>query len=209
MVGLVRGSGSGKSTAISLLERFYDPVNRDILLDRHNIKKLQLKWLRSHIGLVNQEPIIFATSIRENILFGKEDASMELVIKAAKAASVHDFIVKLPNGYETQVGQLGLQLLGGQKQRVAIARALIRDPKILLLNEVMSALDAHSEKIVQEALDHASHERTTIIVAHRPSTIRKADLIVVVQSGRVIESGSHNELIQMNNGAGGAYKKMV
>ncbi|KAG4215122.1 hypothetical protein ERO13_A01G157900v2 [Gossypium hirsutum] len=180
--------GSGKSTAISLLERFYDPVNGDILLDGHNIKKLQLKWLRSHIGLVNQEPI----------LFGKEDASMELVIKAAKAASVHDFIVKLPNGYETQVGQLGLQLSGGQKQRVAIARALIRDPKILLLNEATSALDAQSEKIVQEALDHASHGRTTIIVAHRPSTIR-----------RVIESGSHNELIQMNNGAGGAYKKMV
>ncbi|TYJ49973.1 hypothetical protein E1A91_A01G171800v1 [Gossypium mustelinum] len=198
MVGLVGGSGSGKSTAISLLERFYDPVNGDILLDGHNIKKLQLKWLRSHIGLVNQEPILFATSIRENILFGKEDASMELVIKAAKAASVHDFIVKLPNGYETQVGQLGLQLSGGQKQRVAIARALIRDPKILLLNEATSALDAQSEKIVQEALDHASHGRTTIIVAHRPSTIR-----------RVIESGSHNELIQMNNGAGGAYKKMV
>ncbi|PPR92569.1 hypothetical protein GOBAR_AA28102 [Gossypium barbadense] len=180
------------------LKVFYDPVNGDILLDGHNIKKLQLKWLRSHIGLVNQEPILFATSIRENILFGKEDASMELVIKAAKAASVHDFIVKLPNGYETQVGQLGLQLSGGQKQRVAIARALIRDPKILLLNEATSALDAQSEKIVQEALDHASHGRTTIIVAHRPSTIR-----------RVIESGSHNELIQMNNGAGGAYKKMV
>ncbi|TYH88608.1 hypothetical protein ES332_D01G199100v1 [Gossypium tomentosum] len=209
MVGLVGGSGSGKSTAISLLERFYDPVNGDILLDGHNIKKLQLKWLRSQMGLVNQEPILFATSIKENILFGKEDASMELVIKAAKAASAHDFIVKLPNGYETQVGELGLQLSGGQKQRVAIARALIRDPKILLLDEATSALDAQSEKIVQEALDHASHGRTTIIVAHRLSTIRKVDLIAVVQSGRVIESGSHDELIQMNNGAGGAYKKMV
>ncbi|KAK8582901.1 hypothetical protein V6N13_069667 [Hibiscus sabdariffa] len=209
MVGLVGGSGSGKSTTVSLLERFYDPINGDILLDGHNIKKLQLKWLRSQMGLVNQEPILFATSIKENILFGKEGASMELVVNAAKAANAHDFIVKLPDGYETQVGQFGLQLSGGQKQRIAIARALIRDPKILLLDEATSALDAQSEKIVQEALDHASQGRTTIIVAHRLSTIRKADLIAVLQSGRVIESGSHDELIQMNNGVGGAYKKMV
>ncbi|XP_022775612.1 putative multidrug resistance protein [Durio zibethinus] len=209
MIGLVGGSGSGKSTVISLLERFYDPINGDILLDGRKIKKLELKWLRSQMGLVNQEPILFATSIKENILFGKEGASMELAIRAAKAANAHDFIVKLPNGYETQVGQLGLQLSGGQKQRVAIARALIRDPKILLLDEATSALDAQSEKIVQEALDHASQGRTTIIVAHRLSTIRKADLIAVLRSGRVIESGSHDDLIQMNNGEGGAYKKMV
>ncbi|XP_038994067.1 ABC transporter B family member 15-like [Hibiscus syriacus] len=208
-VGLVGGSGSGKSTTISLLERFYDPINGDILLDGHNIKKLQIKWLRSQMGLVNQEPILFATSIKENILFGKEGASMELVVKAAKATNAHDFIVKLPDGYETQVGQFGLQLSGGQKQRIAIARALIRDPKILLLDEATSALDAQSEKIVQEALDNASQGRTTIIVAHRLSTIRNADLIAVIQSGRVIESGSHDELIQMNNGVGGAYKKMV
>ncbi|KAK6242192.1 hypothetical protein SCA6_007581 [Theobroma cacao] len=209
MVGLVGGSGSGKSTVISLLERFYDPNNGDIILDGCKIKKLQLKWLRSQMGLVNQEPILFATSIKENILFGKEGASMELVIRAAKAANAHDFIAKLPNGYETQVGQFGVQLSGGQKQRVAIARALIRDPKILLLDEATSALDAQSEKIVQEALDHASQGRTTIVVAHRLSTIRKADLIAVLQSGRVIESGSHDELIQMKNGEGGAYKKMV
>ncbi|XWS34691.1 hypothetical protein CRYUN_Cryun21dG0059200 [Craigia yunnanensis] len=209
MIGLVGASGSGKSTVISLLERFYDPINGDILLDGRKIEKLQLKWLRSQMGLVNQEPILFATSIKENILFGKEGASTELVIRAAKAANAHDFIVKLPNGYETQVGQFGLQLSGGQKQRVAIARALIRDPKILLLDEATSALDAQSEKIVQEALDHASQGRTTIIVAHSLSTIRKADLIAVLQSGRVIESGSHNELMQMNNGEGGAYKKMV
>ncbi|OMO81542.1 hypothetical protein COLO4_23523 [Corchorus olitorius] len=209
MVGLVGGSGSGKSTVISLLERFYDPINGDILLDGCRIKKLELKWLRSQMGLVNQEPILFATSIKENILFGKEGASMELVIKAAKAANAHDFIEKLPDGYETQVGQFGLQLSGGQKQRVAIARALIRDPKILLLDEATSALDAQSEKIVQEALDHASQGRTTIVVAHRLSTIRKADLIAVLQSGKVIESGSHDELIQMNGGEGGAYKKMV
>ncbi|KDP26713.1 hypothetical protein JCGZ_17871 [Jatropha curcas] len=208
-VGLVGGSGSGKSTIISLLERFYDPTRGDILLDGYKIKKLELQWLRSQMGLVNQEPVLFATSIKENILFGKEGASNELVVKAAKAANAHEFILKLPDGYETQVGQFGVQLSGGQKQRIAIARALIRDPKILLLDEATSALDAESERIVQEALDNASVGRTTIIVAHRLSTIRGAHLIVVLQSGRVIESGSHNELMQMKNREGGAYSKMV
>ncbi|KAJ4710965.1 ABC transporter B family protein [Melia azedarach] len=178
-VGLVGGSGSGKSTVISLLERFYDPVNGDIFLDGHKIKRLQLKWLRSQMGLVNQEPILFATSIKENILFGKEGASMELVVKAAKAANVHDFIDKLTDGYETKVGQFGVQLSG------------------------------ESERIVQEALDQASQGRTTVIIAHRLSTIRNADLVVVLQSGRVIESGSPDELVQMNNGEGGAYSRMV
>lgn len=235
-IGLVGSSGSGKSTVISLLERFYDPVKGNILLDGHKIKKLQLKWLRSQMGLVNQEPILFSTSIKENILIGKQGASMETVVKAAQAANVHDFIMKLNDGYETkvscvfliqqnlisvapiyfdvalctyQVGQFGAQLSGGQKQRIAIARALIRDPKILLLDEATSALDAESERIVQEALDQASQGRTTIIIAHRLSTIRKADLIGVLQSGRVIESGSHDVLMQMNNGEGGAYSKMV
>ncbi|MED6126995.1 hypothetical protein PIB30_083852 [Stylosanthes scabra] len=208
-IGLVGGSGSGKSTIISLIERFYDPLYGEILLDGYDIKMLELKWLRSQMGLVNQEPILFATSIRENILFGKEGASMEAVISAAKAANAHDFIVKLPNGYETQVGQLGAQLSGGQKQRIAIARALIRNPKILLLDEATSALDSQSERIVQEALDLASRGRTTIIVAHRLSTIRNADSIVVLQSGRVLESGSHDELLKLNNGQGGAYSKML
>ncbi|XP_065875017.1 ABC transporter B family member 15-like [Euphorbia lathyris] len=208
-VGLVGGSGSGKSTIISLLERFYDPISGSIYLDGCRINRLQLQWLRSKMGLVNQEPVLFATSIKENILFGKEEAPMHLIVQAAKAANAHDFILKLPDGYETQVGQFGVQLSGGQKQRIAIARALIRDPKILLLDEATSALDAESERVVQEALDRASQGRTTIIVAHRLSTIREADLIVVLESGRVIESGSHNELIQMNNGEGGAYNKMV
>ncbi|KAJ1392852.1 P-loop containing nucleoside triphosphate hydrolase [Sesbania bispinosa] len=208
-VGLVGGSGSGKSTIISLLERFYDPVCGEILLDGYDIKRLHLKWLRSLMGLVNQEPILFATSIKENILFGKEGASMEAVTSAAKAANAHDFIIKLPNGYETQVGQLGAQLSGGQKQRIAIARALIRDPKILLLDEATSALDSQSERLVQNALDLASRGRTTIIIAHRLSTIRKADSIVVLQSGKVVECGSHDELLQLNNGQGGAYSKML
>ncbi|KAL3819306.1 hypothetical protein ACJIZ3_005211 [Penstemon smallii] len=208
-VGLVGGSGSGKSTVISLLERFYDPVRGDILLDGHKIKKLKLKWLRSQMGLVNQEPILFATSIKENILFGKEDASMELIINAAKAANAHDFIVKLPGGYETQVGQFGFQLSGGQKQRIAIARALVKDPKILLLDEATSALDTQSERVVQDAIDQASQGRTTIVIAHRLTTIRNSDRIFVVEKGRVIESGSHEELMQINNGEGGTYLKMV
>ncbi|KAL3511376.1 hypothetical protein ACH5RR_030777 [Cinchona calisaya] len=208
-VGLVGGSGSGKSTIIALLERFYDPIKGDILLDGYKIKKLQLNWLRSQMGLVNQEPILFATSIKENILFGKEEAPMEMVISAAQAANAHDFVTKLPDGYETQVGQFGVQLSGGQKQRIAIARALLKDPKILLLDEATSALDAESERVVQEALDQASLGRTTIIIAHRLATIRKAEKIVVLQSGRVVESGSHNELMQNNYEEGGVYFKMV
>ncbi|KAD2803947.1 hypothetical protein E3N88_37324 [Mikania micrantha] len=205
-IGLVGGSGSGKSTVISLIERFYDPLNGEILLDGHRIKNLNLKWFRSQMGLVNQEPILFATSIKENILFGNEGVSFDLVELAAKKANAHDFIVKLPESYETQVGQFGIQLSGGQKQRIAIARALLKEPKILLLDEATSALDSESERIVQEALDQASVGRTTIIVAHRLTTIRKADKIAVLQSGKVIESGSHEELMQKNNGA---YYQMV
>ncbi|CAN4104073.1 unnamed protein product [Withania somnifera] len=206
---LVGGSGSGKPTIISLLLRFYDPIEGDISLDGHKIKKLHIKWLRSQMGLVNQEPIPFATTIKENILFGKEGATIEEVEKAAKAANAHDFIIKLPDAYETQVGQFGLQLSGGQKQRIAIARALIRDPKVLLLDEATSALDSQSERVVQEALDHASMGRTAIIIAHRLSTIRMANRIVVLQQGRVIESGTHDELMQMTDGEGGEYYKMV
>ncbi|KAM3696514.1 hypothetical protein ACJW31_06G044500 [Castanea mollissima] len=176
-VGLVGGSGSGKSTVIALLERFYDPIEGKILLDGYKIRRLQLKWLGSQLGLVNQEPVLFATTIKENILFGKEGATID------------NFITKLPDGYETQVGQFGFQMSGGQKQRIAIARALLKDPKILLLDEATSA--------------------TTIIIAHRLSTIRTANLIVVLQAGRVVESGSHNELMSMNDGEGGEYSKMV
>ncbi|KAM6589468.1 hypothetical protein CsatA_012073 [Cannabis sativa] len=209
MVGLVGGSGSGKSTIISLLERFYDPIRGHIFLDGNKLKTLEIKWLRSQMGLVNQEPILFATSIKENILFGKEGASMEDVINAAKDANAHEFIVKLPERYDTQVGQFGVQLSGGQKQRIAIARALVRNPRILLLDEATSALDAHSERVVQEALDKASRGRTTIVIAHRLSTIQNADTIVVLQSGKVVEIGSHDELIQRKHGTGGAYSKMV
>ncbi|KAF8390545.1 hypothetical protein HHK36_025072 [Tetracentron sinense] len=205
-IGLVGGSGSGKSTVISLIERFYDPLGGEILLDGISIKTLQLKWLRSQMGLVSQEPVLFATSIKENILFGKEGASMEEIVSAAKAANAHNFIDQLPNGYDTQVGQLGIQMSEGQKQRIAIARAIIRDPRILLLDEATSALDSHSEKAVQHALDQASLGRTTIIIAHSLSTLRNADLIVVIQSGQVMESGSHEQLIHNRHGP---YSAMV
>ncbi|KAD3066976.1 hypothetical protein R6Q59_018866 [Mikania micrantha] len=205
-VGLVGGSGSGKSTIMSLIQRFYDPIEGEIVLDGYKIDNLHLKWLRSQMGLVNQEPILFATSIKENILFGKEGASFDDVVVAAKDANAHDFILKFPDGYETNVGQLGIQLSGGQKQRVAIARALIRDPKILLLDEATSALDSESERVVQKAIDQVSIGRTSIVITHRLSTIRRASLIHVIQSGKVVETGSHNELMQINNGQ---YFKMV
>ncbi|KAL4559760.1 hypothetical protein LXL04_031905 [Taraxacum kok-saghyz] len=199
-VGLVGSSGSGKSTVINLLERFYDPLEGEILLDDINIKSLKLNWLRRQMGLVSQEPVLFATSITENILFGKEDATIEEIIEAAKRANLHNFITQLPKGYDTLVGELGTQMSGGQKQRISIARALLRDPKILLLDEATSSLDSHSEKAVQEALTRASIGRTTIIIAHRLSTLRDADTIFVIQSGEVIESGSHDQLIENTTG---------
>ncbi|KAK1410145.1 hypothetical protein QVD17_36679 [Tagetes erecta] len=199
-VALVGGSGSGKSTVIALLQRFYDPQGGEICVDGVRIDKLKLKWLRSQMGLVSQEPALFATTIKENILFGKEDATMEEVIEAAKASNAHNFISQLPQGYDTQVGERGVQMSGGQKQRIAIARAIIKSPRILLLDEATSALDTESERVVQEALDHAAVGRTTIVIAHRLSTIRNADVIVVVQDGQVVESGSHDDLIQDENG---------
>ncbi|KAI8541587.1 hypothetical protein RHMOL_Rhmol08G0073100 [Rhododendron molle] len=197
---LVGGSGSRKSTVIALLQRFYDPMGGEICLDGVAIDKLQLKWLRSKMGLVSQEPALFATSIKENILFGKEDGDMEEIIAAAKASNAHNFISQLPQGYDTQVGEGGVQMSGGQKQRIAIARALIKAPRILLLDEATSALDSESERVVQEALDNAAVGRTTIVIAHRLSTIRNADIIAVVQNGQVMETGSHDELIYHENG---------
>lgn len=206
-VALVGHSGSGKSTIISLIERFYDPNAGEVLLDGHDLRSLQLKWLRGQIGLVSQEPALFATSIVENILYGKENASMEEIKIAAKAANAHSFIESLPDGYNTQVGERGTQLSGGQKQRVAIARAMLKSPKILLLDEATSALDSESEHIVQEALDNIMIGRTTVVVAHRLSTVRNADTIAVVQNGKVVESGSHKEL--MSKGNEGAYTALV
>ncbi|KAG6423957.1 hypothetical protein SASPL_114365 [Salvia splendens] len=205
-VAVVGGSGSGKSTIVSLIERFYDPNRGEVLLDGVNIKMLRLKWLRSQIGLVNQEPALFATTILDNILYGKPDATMAQVEAAASAANAHSFIALLPNAYNTQVGERGVQLSGGQKQRIAIARAMLKDPKILLLDEATSALDAGSESIVQEALERLMVGRTSLVVAHRLSTVRNVDSIAVLQQGQVVETGTHEDLIDK---AGGAYASLI
>ncbi|KAJ0495745.1 putative ABC-type xenobiotic transporter [Helianthus annuus] len=199
-VALVGASGSGKSTAIALVQRFYDADRGVVRVDGLDIKKLQLKWLRAQMGLVSQEHALFGTSIKENIMFGKIDATMEEVIAAATAANAHNFIRQLPEGYETKVGERGALLSGGQKQRIAIARAIIKNPVILLLDEATSALDSESEKLVQTALDQAAMGRTTMVVAHKLATIRNADVIAVMSEGSVIEQGSHNDLINSNTG---------
>ncbi|CAI0628627.1 unnamed protein product, partial [Linum tenue] len=198
-VALVGASGSGKSTAIALLQRFYDVTGGAVKVDGVDIRTQNLKWMRGQMGLVSQEHALFGTSIKENIMFGKLDASMNEVVAAATAANAHGFIRQLPEGYETKVGERGALLSGGQKQRIAIARAIIKNPVILLLDEATSALDSESEKVVQDALDQACMGRTTLVVAHKLSTIRNADLIAVVSNGSVIETGSHNDLINTTN----------
>ncbi|XP_075509214.1 ABC transporter B family member 1 [Primulina tabacum] len=206
-IALVGSSGSGKSTVVSLIERFYDPISGQVLLDGHELKKLKLTWLRQQIGLVSQEPALFATTITENILLGRPNASLIEVEEAARVANAHSFVVKLPDGYDTQVGERGLQLSGGQKQRIAIARAMLKNPAILLLDEATSALDSESEKLVQEALDRFMIGRTTLVIAHRLSTIQKADLVAVLQQGSISEIGSHEELLV--KGENGVYSKLI
>ncbi|XP_057764049.1 ABC transporter B family member 9-like isoform X2 [Salvia miltiorrhiza] len=198
---LVGQSGSGKSTVISLVERFYDPEAGQVLIDGVNLKQLKLKWIRGEIGLVSQEPILFTTSIKENILYGKEDATEEEIRRAIQLANAANFIDKLPQGLDTMVGEHGTQLSGGQKQRIAIARAILKNPKILLLDEATSALDAESERVVQEALDNVMTNRTTVVVAHRLTTIRNADMIAVVHLGKLVEQGTHDELMKDTEGA--------
>nr|VDD41363.1 unnamed protein product [Brassica oleracea] len=198
---LVGESGSGKSTVISLIERFYDPKSGEVLIDGVNLKEFQLKWIRSKIGLVSQEPVLFSSSIRENIAYGKDNATVEEIKAATELANAAKFIDKLPQGLDTMVGEHGTQLSGGQKQRIAIARAILKDPRILLLDEATSALDAESERVVQEALDRVMVNRTTVIVAHRLSTVRNADMIAVIHRGKMVEKGSHSELLRDPEGA--------
>ena len=199
-VALVGPSGCGKSTCVQLIERFYDPDAGSVLLDGVDIKTLNVRWLRQNIGLVSQEPVLFSGSIFDNIAYSKPGATKDEVEAAAKMANAHDFIAAFADGYNTQVGEKGIQLSGGQKQRVAIARAIVRDPKILILDEATSALDTASERVVQEALDRLLQmkKRTTIIIAHRLSTIRGADRIVVFSDGVVVEEGTHDELYALD-----------
>ncbi|KAM6314849.1 LOW QUALITY PROTEIN: ATP-binding cassette sub-family B member 5 [Aegotheles albertisi] len=194
-IALVGASGCGKSTTIQLLQRFYDPVQGEITLDGRDIRTLNVKWLRENIGIVSQEPVLFATTIAENIRYGREDVSDAEIEQAAKEANAFDFISRLPDKFNTMVGERGAQLSGGQKQRIAIARALVRNPKILLLDEATSALDTQSESIVQAALNKARTGRTTIVIAHRLSTVRTADTIAGFEKGIVVERGTHSELM--------------
>nr|XP_004186266.4 ATP-dependent translocase ABCB1 isoform X1 [Taeniopygia guttata]XP_030120483.3 ATP-dependent translocase ABCB1 isoform X1 [Taeniopygia guttata]XP_030120484.3 ATP-dependent translocase ABCB1 isoform X1 [Taeniopygia guttata] len=204
-VALVGGSGCGKSTTVQLIQRFYDPKEGTITIDGQDIKTLNVRYLREVIGVVNQEPVLFATTIAENIRYGREDVTMEEIEKATKEANAYDFIMKLPNKFETVVGERGAQLSGGQKQRIAIARALVRNPKILLLDEATSALDTESESVVQAALDKAREGRTTVVVAHRLSTVRNADVIAVFEGGVITELGNHAKLLEKK----GIYYKLV
>ncbi|CAO2617608.1 ATP-dependent translocase ABCB1 [Lemmus lemmus] len=206
-LALVGSSGCGKSTVVQLLERFYDPRAGTVFLDGKEAKQLNVQWLRAHLGIVSQEPILFDCSIAENIAYGDNSrvVSQNEIERAAKEANIHQFIESLPDKYNTRVGDKGTQLSGGQKQRIAIARALVRQPHILLLDEATSALDTESEKVVQEALDKAREGRTCIVIAHRLSTIQNADLIVVIQNGKVKEQGTHQQLLAQK----GVYFTMV
>ncbi|KAG0524983.1 hypothetical protein BDA96_06G016300 [Sorghum bicolor] len=205
MVALVGVSGGGKSTMFALLERFYDPTRGIITLDGHDLSSLNLRWLRSQMGLVGQEPVLFATSIVENVMTGKENATRQEAIAACAKANAHTFVLGLPDGYDTQVGDRGTQLSGGQKQRIALARAIIRDPRILLLDEPTSALDAESEAVVQQSIERLSVGRTVVVIAHRLATVRNADTIAVLDRGAVVESGRHDDLVAR----GGPYAALV
>ncbi|KAH9520278.1 Multidrug resistance protein 1 [Bulinus truncatus] len=204
-VALVGSSGCGKSTTVQLIQRFYDPQEGTVLIDGHDIRTLNIRWFRSNIGVVSQEPSLFDATIEENIRFGKMDATETDIQNAAKEANAHDFIMQLPEKYKTNVGERGAQLSGGQKQRISIARALVRNPKILLLDEATSALDQESEAIVQNALEKAQKGRTTITIAHRLTTIQHADKIVALSNGEVLEEGTHTELLE----AKGLYSQLV
>jgi ATP-binding cassette, subfamily B (MDR/TAP), member 1 len=181
-----------------LLERFYDPVDGSVKLDGHDIRGLDIGWTHHQIAMVSQEPVLFGTTIAENISYAKDGASMKEIEDAARTANAHEFISKLPLGYQTQVGERGVQLSGGQKQRIAIARAVLCNPKVLLLDEATSALDTQSEKLVQDALDRIMVGKTCLVIAHRLATVKHADCIIVLQDGNIVEQGTHDELLEAN-----------
>ena len=203
-VAIIGLSGSGKTTVVNLLSRFYEPTSGRILIDSIDTREVEIKSLRAQIGLVTQELILFNDTVRNNIAYGLEDISEQKIIDAAKAAEAHDFIMALPQQYQSQIGEKGSMLSSGQRQRLAIARALLKDPPILVLDEATSALDAESEKLIQMALKNVMKNRTTFVIAHRLSTIRNADKIFVVDRGRIAEIGTHHELFKEN----GIYRKL-
>jgi subfamily B ATP-binding cassette protein MsbA len=204
-IALVGQSGSGKSTIANLLTRFYDVNEGNISIDGIDIKEMKLESLRGLMGLVTQDSILFNDTIKNNILLGKENASDEEIIAALKIANAYEFVMNLPNGIHTNIGDAGGKLSGGQKQRLSIARAVLKDPPIMILDEATSALDTESEKFVQVALENMMQNRTSIVIAHRLSTIQKADNIIVMQKGVIVEQGNHEDLIALN----GTYNKLV
>ncbi len=204
MVAFVGPSGSGKTTLANLIARFYGPTTGDLFLDGHNLKDIKLRTLRQRIGIVLQETHLFTGTIRDNIRYGNRYATSEETVRAAMAANAHDFIMELPDDYDTELGERGLKLSGGQRQRVAIARAILRDPRILILDEATSALDSSSEALIQAALDRLMEGRTSFVIAHRLSTIMKAHKIVVLENGIIVDVGSHDELLER----GGLYAKL-
>jgi subfamily B ATP-binding cassette protein MsbA len=204
MIALVGPSGGGKSTLVDLLPRFYDPESGEITIDGIPIRDLVISDVRGLMGIVSQETILFNGPVFDNIAFGMKDVSPDDVIAAAEVANAHEFIEKMPEGYQTNIGDRGVKLSGGQKQRISIARAVLRNPPILILDEATSALDTESERLVQEALVNLMKNRTSVVIAHRLSTIQHADEIIVLKKGAIVERGSHAALIELN----GVYKKL-
>ncbi|HWV45690.1 MAG TPA: ATP-binding cassette domain-containing protein, partial [Nitrospira sp.] len=204
VIALVGNSGSGKTTLVGLLPRFYEPTVGVIYIDGIPLTSYELKSLRAHIGIVSQEIVLFDDTVRSNIAFGRTGAGQADVEQAAKSAYAHDFILRLPEGYDTIIGERGLKLSGGERQRLAIARAILRDPPLLILDEATSALDTESERIVQLALANLMKNRTTLVIAHRLSTIQNADRIIVLDRGAIVEMGSHDELLRR----GGVYRRL-
>ena len=200
MIGLVGHSGAGKSTITNIITRLYDVHDGEVLIDGINVKKISNKSLHSNIGMVLQETFLFSGSIAENIAYGKPDASIGEIIDAAKAAHAHEFIINLPDGYDTRLGKGGADLSGGEKQRISIARAILMNPAILIFDEATSSLDTETEQKIQQAMNYLVKGRTTIAIAHRFSTLKNADRLVVVEDGRIVETGTHEELFNKENG---------
>jgi subfamily B ATP-binding cassette protein MsbA len=197
-IALVGPSGSGKTTLTNLIPRFYDVTAGRVLVDGHDVRDVTLESLRSQIGMVLQEPFLFDMTVRENICYGRADATEQEMIAAAKAACAHDFIMEFPNGYETIIGERGTRLSGGQRQRLSIARAILVNPRILILDEATSSVDTRTDFLIQQALDALMRDRTTLVIAHRLSTVQRADVILLMVEGRIVAHGSHRELLATN-----------